>query len=136
MDNMNIYNRVGKPPKSLLPVDTVYHTPIISVQDNSNGEILRYFCRRTHHSSPGEIVEVSKQTYNSLKSNSMYLTVEVRWLVKGKILDVVGLTNSNSPTRLYTGVETANKLFVEEANKKLVGLKIIITDYIKFWQGE
>lgn len=136
MNDMTLYNSIAKPPRSLLPVETLQHTPVISRKDIENGEITRYFCRKTNHKSAADILEVSKQTYDSIKLNSMYSVVEMRWIIKGRVLDIMDLTNPAAPVRLYTGVTTSNKLFVSQADKEMPGLKNIITDYIKFWQGE
>jgi hypothetical protein len=131
-----IYERLGGGPQALLPVDVPDYTPVINRKDIDNGEIVRYFARPVHQRSPSEIVEISKPTFQNLSNNKLYNVVSLRWLIRGKIDDVPGLTNINTPTRLYTGVRTANRLSVEIADERMPGLKTIITDYIKFWQGE
>ncbi len=131
-----VYQRLGGGPPTLQPVDVPDYTPIIQKKDIEAGEIVRYFARPVHHSSPSEITEIDKPTFQDLSNNKLYNVVSMRWLIRGVVADIPGLTNINTPTRLYTGVRTANRLFVEAANEKMPGLKTIITDYLKFWQGE
>ena len=130
------YQRLGRAPSALIPVDVIEHVPFIDQKDRDKGEIVRYFARPVHQRSASEIVEVDKSTYQSLSNNKLYNLVSIRWLIRGKLDDVPGLTNINTPTRLYTGVSTANRLFVEAADEKMPGLRTIVTNYTKFWQGE
>jgi hypothetical protein len=131
-----VYQRLGGGPSVFQPVDVIDYVPLINKKDIDNGEIIRYFARPVHQSSPSEIVEIDKPTFQSLSNNKLYNVVSLRWLIRGKVADIPGLTNINTPTRLYTGVRTANRLFIETADEKMPGLKTIITDYLKFWQGE
>jgi hypothetical protein len=131
-----VYQRLGGGPSTFSPVDIIDYVPVINKKDRDNGEIVRYFTRPVHQSSPSEIVEIDKSTFQRLSNNKLYNVVSLRWLIRGKVTDVPGLTNINTPTRLYTGVHTANRLFVEAADEKMPGLKTIIIDYLKFWQGE
>jgi hypothetical protein len=131
-----VYERLGGSPQALLPVDVPDYVPIINKKDIDAGEIIRYFARPVHQHSSSEIVEIDKTTFQNLINKKLYNVVSLRWLIRGKVADIPGLTNINTPTRLYTGVRTANRLFIETADEKMPGLKTIITDYLKFWQGE
>jgi hypothetical protein len=132
----SVYERLGRAPSSLKPVDVIDYVPVITKRDLDSGEIIRYFSRPVHQRSPSEIVEIDKATFQNLSNNKLYNLVSIRWLIRGKIDDVPGLTNINTPTRLYTGVSTANRLFVESADEQMPGLRHVITNYTKFWQGE
>lgn len=131
-----IYRQLGAAPSTFIPVDVIDYVPVITNSDFQTGEIIRYFARPVHQHSPSEIVEIDKSTYQKLIGNLLYNTVSIRWIIRGKIDDIPGLTSTNTPTRLYTGVRTANRLFVESADDKMPGLKTIVTNYTKFWQGE
>lgn len=131
---INVYNSVASPPESLLPVNIKFADIVITRQDLLNGEITRYFCRPVNQSDSSGIIEVDKQTYQQIKSNRLYSSVEMRWIIKGNVED--SLTNSGSLTRLQPGVKTTNKLLVKIADEQMSGLQTVITNYLKFWQGE
>jgi hypothetical protein len=127
------YARVGNNLDKLEPLEILPYTPEITPDDRKFGEIIRYFARFTTHSSPSDIIEISKSTYTKLKKNNLYQTTSIRWQISGPLDDKMGLTPSTSSTRLITGIMTANKMSTELGNEELPGLKEYITDYKKFW---
>lgn len=136
MSNFTIYNTIASAPQSLLPVDIIEYNPILSKKEIENGAITRYFCRPLQQNSPSEIIEIDKQTFLQLQTHTLYNTIDIKWLIRGKLDDIMGLTDINTPVRIYTGVITANKLTIELANEKMPGIIHILTDYLKFYIGE
>lgn len=134
IDPIGVYDRVARVSSKVSPPTIQSYTPQITARDRTNGEIFRYFARFTTHTSSADITEVSKVTYTTLKKNSLYQVVKIRWKITGKLEDEFGLPNINTPVRLYTGVLTANQLSVELADETMKGIKEYITDYKRFWE--
>lgn len=130
----NIYNSIAKPPKSLLGVDLNEYIPKLSEDDIDRGTIERYFVRQANH-LVGEIVEIDKQSFERLKANALWQTVQLTWRIAGDLDDVLGPPNINSPVRTYTGVITANQMAIDEGNAVLPGLKYKLMNNTQYWIG-
>lgn len=132
-DDREFYAQQYNPPLSLasVPIINEYY-PTISDEDINKGFITRYFSRQANHSQ-GEILEIDQKTYNRLKNNKLFKVISLEWKIKGPLDDVNGPPNLNSPTRLYTGVNTANRLITEQNNIEMPGLKYKLTNFSQFW---
>jgi hypothetical protein len=132
-DTGRVYTYLKTPPKNLVTTFPMLdHYPEIEQEDIDRGSIMRYFARQSNHSS-GDITEVDERTYQRLSTNPLYKTVELSWKITGKIDDIMGPPKINSPVRLFTGVATANRLAVEEADKEMPGLRYKLTHFTQFW---
>lgn len=133
-DMMDTYRRVGM--SQLFKPITIYdHTPTITPRDISRGEIIRYFARPAQQTSHVDIQEIDKSTYIKLQRNVLYTVVEVRWQISGPLYDEYTLTESESPIRLRSGVIDGNRRSVELADERLPGLRQVVTQYARFYQG-
>lgn len=129
-----IYNSIRKAKKTFTEkLPQLDHYPTVTPDDIDNGILMRYFVRQANHYS-GDILEIDERRFNKLRINPMYKTVKVAWKITGRLDDVMGTNNINSPTRLVTGVNTANKMAIEDADKELPGLKYKIMNYSQFWK--
>ena len=109
------------------------HIPYITKAALDKGVLIRYFARQTNHTS-GEITEITEQQYNKLRSNPLYKTLALKWKISGQLDDVAGPPSINTPTRLYTGVMTANQMAVVAGNEVLPGLVDKLTNLQQFYQ--
>jgi hypothetical protein len=134
LSHLDAYNAVGSVPASLQHVDIPEHFPQITDEDIQTGYINRYFSRQANHDA-GFITEISKSTYERLKLNPLYNTVEIRWRISGKLDDIKGLTDVNTPTRIYTGVVTANLITLDQAEQQMKGMKTRILHPTQFYVG-
>jgi hypothetical protein len=129
------YFELATIPPSLLGVEIVPFFPEVTDDDKKRGYIVRYFTRQTNHRT-GEITEIDEKTATKLKANSLYKVVSLEWKISGKLDDIAGPRIGNSPTRLYTGVLTANRVSLEDADKEMPGMRHLIFDLTQFWLGD
>jgi hypothetical protein len=94
--------------------------------------VNRYFARQANHSE-GFITEINYEQYLTLKGNHLYTTLEVPWRVSGPLDDIPGPQVINTPTRLMTGVVTANRLVLEDAEKVLPGIKLRLRNLTAYY---
>jgi len=108
------------------------YIPVITKQDRMQGYITRYFARPSNQHD-GEIMEISKTTYDRVKSNPFYICVSIEWRISGDLEDKTPtISTPNSPRLQYTGVVTANRLSLELANETLPGMNHQITNMTQF----
>lgn len=116
-------------PQTLLKFD---YMPIIKESDIDKRFIYRYFARQSNLEN-GEIIEINESKYNDIKNVPLYVSVRIPWRISGRVEDVAG-SEQGQPTRLYTGVETANKEAIVDGNRKLPGLDRKLVDPLQFYQ--
>lgn len=133
--NGDIYAKIAKIPPSLTATWVVETFPQVTSEDVDSGFMMRYFARQANHSQ-GDVLEINRETYDRLQSANVYKTVAMEWRIAGPLDDVPGLQNKNSPTRLVTGVMTANRLSMERADKEMPGLRFRILNFSQFWTGK
>ncbi len=83
MNEKAIYRINSSPPASLLNTvepPSQEHIPIITQTDLDNGYVMRYFTRQSNHTT-GEIYEISKQTFDRFRTNSLFQTLELKWKI-------------------------------------------------------
>ena len=117
------------------PVQVDDYTPSITNKDVTNGWITRYFARTANNFTPAEIVEVSPTAYTKLTTNHFYTTISLRWTLRGPVDTTTGLTDGNQPIILQYGVIDANQKAVQIADEFLPGLALVVTNYVRFYQG-
>jgi hypothetical protein len=130
----DIYAGVARIPTGLLLTWVQESFPSVTKDDIDRGYMIRYFARQANHNQ-GDVLEISKDTFDRIQTANIYKTVSMQWRIAGPLDDVPGPQHINSPTRLYTGVMTANRLAMEEADKAMPGLKFRILNFAQFWQG-
>ena len=106
----------------------------LSESDKSNGVIIRYFAKMSNDVN-SEIFEISKQNYQNLKAVSLYRTIEIPWLIRGNIQDVVGLRETGEQVTIRIGVKTANQNTIRNAEREFSSLSSIVNDPLQFYMG-
>jgi hypothetical protein len=129
-----IYQSVASIPVTLQDALVSPFVPKITPIDIDNGYVMRYFSRpSTQHT--GEIIEISFETYSNIKNNSRYIVVSIPWHIKGELTDRIQTMPDGTNVRMSTGIVTANKAFVTDANQLLPGIIFQLSNYTQFYQG-
>lgn len=131
-NSSDFYNTIANVPDSLTETLLVDYTPQVMQEDLDRGYMIRYFARQTNHPD-GFITEVIQADYMSLKLNHFYLVVSLQWRITGSLDDVPGPQSVNTPTRLFTGILTANRLAIVEAEKTLPGLSLRLRNLSSYY---
>lgn len=103
--------------------------PVVTIADVDNGFITRYFVRPV--SQRTNITEVNSRDYQLFKTNVMFVSVEIKWLIIGK-KDTVKLGNGIA----LRGVEDRNRIAVSNADLTFGGLLNYIGNYLQYWVSE
>jgi hypothetical protein len=135
MSGFGIYNSIAKIPSCMIDVSLNEHFPVIQKEDIDKGYMIRYFAGQANHGQP-DIVEIDQQTFERLQSNAMFKVISLEWRISGALDDVPGPQHINSPTRVYTGVITANTFALKQADQSLPGMIYRITNPTQFWIGK
>jgi hypothetical protein len=118
-------------PTSVKPVPVISpsnHQPVPTDADYAKGEFIRYASKRVN-SGPDTIMEISKETADSLKTNPLYLITGFSWKITGPLRD--DLSDKNHP--IY-GVLDINKR-VLKANEYLIpGISKVFINLIEFYK--
>ncbi len=132
MNEKAIYRINSSPPASLLNTvepPSQEHIPIITQTDLDNGYVMRYFTRQSNHTT-GEIYEISKQTFDRFRTNSLFQTLELKWKIVGALDDII-----RNDIRIYTGVLSANMITLANAEAVLPGLKQKLSNLVQYYKG-
>ena len=135
MSDFYYYGMTNAVPRSFDPNETAIapYFPAPTKQQYDDATLMRYFVRQTNHTT-GEIIEISKTSYDRLRTNPFYIAIEMPWRIAGAVEDVVGPPTNNAPARVYTGVRTANRLALEMADEALPGMRNQITNLLQFYK--
>lgn len=106
-----------------------YVRPIVTLSHKEDKFITRYFVRAVNDKSM--ITEVDKTQYSDFKSNSRFITTEIKWKIVGKKETVKQLNGIE-----LLGTVDTNKIAVSKADLTFGGLMNYITNYSEFWLGE
>ena len=128
------YDVVANIPRGLTErsLQITAYTPKITKRDMQRGSIERYFVRQIN-TPLGEITEVSKQGFDAVRDVAFYSKVQLTWRITGNLEDVAGPASLHGATRTYTGVITANRVAVEEADRQLSGMRNRLRNYRQYW---
>jgi len=125
---IDIYTKL-KPDASMLAQIRPY-IPSPKDKDYEFGELNRYFAQQTNQKY-GEIIEISKQTYKTLRNESLYIAVEIRWKIAGLSTDAYDLAGR----LVRPGIVTANNAAITRAAKMMPAIKQKLTNPYRFWRG-
>ena len=92
--------------------------PNPNIQDYNNQYIFRYFIRKRNEPN-GIIYEVSKDTFDNYKNDSLYFGVKIKWKIWGDKKET----------------EELNIKSVAFGKKTLSNLDSYIQNYVKYWKG-
>ena len=106
--------------------DPVYSSPLPEKKDYLAGYFLRYFIKQ-RNDREARILEIDKDQYDKLIPDSginpsFYKGVGFRWKLKGPKNDILAKNN----TILRPGIEDTNRRTVNQYNRDLVGLNLVI----------
>jgi len=93
------------------------------------GYIMRYFIRPVNDKTV--VMEIDKNQYENLKSNTRFITASVKW----KIVGVKETRTLLTGITIY-GIGDMNRIEVANVDLNFGGLKTYISDYLEFWFSE
>jgi hypothetical protein len=105
--------------------------PRPTAADYKFGEISRYFAQQTNQPN-GEIIEIAKNTYDSLSVKSLFRVVNLRWRISGPA------NNTTDPITgeiNVLGVMSANQAAIRQAAKTMPAIGRKLTNTIQLWNG-
>jgi hypothetical protein len=94
--------------------------PTVTPLHYTTGFINRYFMRRVN-GELNSIIEITEAAYDSAQKNPLYLTTGVLWAI----------TDNLSDTTRFNYVCKLNQIRVQEAEKKMPGIKFYLTNYVE-----
>jgi hypothetical protein len=103
-----------------------HYIPQPTDSDYSKGYIIRYFVKRVNGDTT-TLREVSAESYNELKSNPLYLTASLTWIIKGKLEG-----SYMGGTIVLPGVLIYNDKAVKEAERIVTGLSSLLRNLAQF----
>ena len=106
------------------------YAPKVTSKDYERGEITRYFAQQVNDRN-GEIFEIAKSTYDSLRINSLYAVIEVRWKISGGLTD----SKDKSGRIVQPSVITANNGSIALASETIPLINKKLTNPLQFWRG-
>lgn len=113
-------------------------SPFIPVPTNADfefGEIKRFFSQQTNQ-PVGEIVEISKSTFDGLQQKSLFIVVEIRWTIAGPAEDTISVDPITGVENVdVLGVRTANEAAVRLATKVMPAIVHKLTNPLQLWRG-
>lgn len=101
--------------------------PKITPTDITRGYTMRYFAR---HISIPKIIEIDKRQYDVFKFDSLYITLELKWMINGFASNTV----ANDGSIIY-GVRHQNQMTLGFAEQKISGIKNFLRNPLEYFQG-
>lgn len=101
--------------------------PKITKIDITNGYVNRYFARFI---SNKKIIEIDEKQYDKFQGDSYHQTLQLKWIIGGTDLDV-----TTSSGQVIRGAKYQNIAITEFYNKKMPGLKSVLSDPLEFFIG-
>lgn len=112
-------------PKTYTSVQSYQVSP--TAEDYKIGYINRYFAKKRNDNL---IVEVSVQQYEMWQSNNidnvLYDMIQIKWYISGNVNDDISNITVN-------GVKTKNKQIAQSAERKMIGINLILKNYTQFY---
>ena len=100
--------------------------PKITQTDINNGYVTRYFVR---HISTKVVTEVDKKQYDIFKQNTLYETIDFRWVITGYANDTLSTDN-----KIIYGTKHKNTVTTQFYDKKLPGLTRLLKNPLEYFQ--
>lgn len=101
--------------------------PKITQTDVLNQYVMRYFVK---HISIPTIIEIDKKQYDIFRSNSLYIALELKWIIAGFANDIV----SKDGNPIY-GAKHQNETTTMFYEKKLPGIKNVLRNSLEYFSG-
>jgi len=130
MSDYDVYTALTDSPDTFKQVRISAYIPFVTDADIALGYIERYFVQRLLDPT-GEIVEITRNSHDALRSNPMYRLASLTWRVSGPLEDKL----DSGGIRSYTGVLTANRLSLELAMKTMPALNTKLINLKQYWVG-
>jgi len=124
-----LYKKKEQKLKELLNIYPTSIRPIVTQKDVTLGYIMRYFIRPVNDKTV--VMEIDKNQYENLKSNTRFITASVKW----KIVGVKETRTLLTGITIY-GIGDMNRIEVANVDLNFGGLKTYISDYLEFWFSE
>lgn len=121
--SMKYVDAVGSPSQAS---STAHYTPIPSDADYTNGYIIRYIIRRVNGDT-STIREVSREDYNALKNDPLYIQTSFTWLIKGKLEPTYMGSSIVVP-----GVLEYNFKAIQTTERTIPGVSLILRNLAQF----
>ncbi len=96
--------------------------------DYALGYFTRYVAKRVNGGFD-TIKEISKEEYESLKTNPLYIISDVKWSISGPLLD---LYSDNNTQLILQGAATKNKLTVSKLEIKIPGITQFFKNFAQY----
>jgi len=114
-----------------MPVLASPFVPRPTPADYKFGEIHRYFAQQTNQPN-GEIIEIAKNTHDSLSTKSLFRVVDIRWRISGPAYNT---TDPKTGELSVLGVVSANQAAIRQAAKIMPAITRRLTNTVQLWQG-
>jgi len=101
--------------------------PKITRKDIGLGYVMRYFIKTT---SFKDIIEVDQKQYELFRTNTNYITLELKWLISGFANDIEAQDGN-----IIYGVRHKNRVTIDWYTQKLPGLDRILRNPLEYFQG-
>ncbi len=108
------------------PTSPEQHIPEPTDSDYELGYITRYVSKRVN-SGIDTMREISKEEYDKLRSNPLYIKVEFKWQIVGNILD-----DYSNPSIPVYGLIHINKKTVDTLERSMPGIGSFFKNYAEF----
>lgn len=104
------------------------YTPVPTEDDYKNGYMVRYFIKRVN-GDLSTIKEVTKDDFEDIRDNPLYVNTSLIWRLTGKIED------TNIPGSIpIPGVANANYKSIKNAEKTVPNLSQYLIDIIQYYK--
>jgi hypothetical protein len=110
-----------------MPKSPIYTRPRINSFDIVSGTINRYFVQ---HTSTKEITEVDRSQFLFFKNDSLYMKVELAWVIDGNANDI----RTKSGTVIF-GAQHKNSVSTNFYNTRMTGLSRVLSNPLEYFQG-
>lgn len=128
MGLLESYNKLVK--RSAIPNDSI-QTHVINPNDNDyqRGYIARYFAQKVVNSN-SPIFEVNEKVFSRLQSNGMYVSVSLKWRLKGP----KETTYREDGQVLDMSVSESNRKAILLHYDKMPNLKLYLPNLLQFYK--
>jgi hypothetical protein len=118
--------KVTKPLRDESVNSPKYNTPQPEERDYENGFMIRYAIKRVN-CGPDTIKEVTKEDYNRLINNPLYIRVAFRWVLTGELFD-----DMSNPEYPIQGIVSTNQRTVSDLEKTMSGISLFFQNYSQY----